>query len=233
MAARIASFVFFPSLLISLILLGRSPDWWMIPAAVAGWYGADFMSGAAHMYLDYRPCVPGVGLDRVFFYEESRGTAEYVAFKKAITGQINPFERLVFEFKLHHPRPESLGRRSFLYLVNSPSLYLALIPALLLNLGCWLRIVPGWLGVGAVFFMFGGVLAQYFHGYLHRSDAPWYIALPRRLHLLMTPAQHGVHHDTLTRDFSTTSGWSNPLLNLVFNALRRRGMLSPAGLTPQ
>jgi len=233
MAVRIATIVFFPSLLVSLILACRTPDLWMIPAALAGWYGADFMSGAAHMYLDYRPCVPGIGLDKVFFYEGSRGTDEYVAFKKRITRQIYPFERLVFEFKLHHPRPDSLGRRSFLYLVNSPSIYLALIPALALNIGCWLGVVPGWLAVGTVVFLFGAVLAQYFHGYLHRADAPWYIALPRRLRLLMTPADHAVHHETLTRDFSTTSGWSNPLLNVAFNALRGWGMFSPAGLTPR
>ena len=46
-------------------------------AMVAGWYGADLMSGAVHMYMDYRECRPGIGLDRLFFCESSRGSIEY------------------------------------------------------------------------------------------------------------------------------------------------------------
>jgi hypothetical protein len=75
-------------------------------------------------------------------------------------------------------------------------------------------------------------LAQYFHGVLHRDDAPITVRLARRLGLLMQPEAHELHHDTLTQDFSTTSGWSNPLLNIVFRALLSRGLLSPTGLEP-
>jgi len=232
MAARIASLMFFSSLLVSLIWLGLKPDWLMAPAAALGWYLADFASGAAHMYLDYRPCVPGIGLDQVFFYQGSCSSADYLALHKRITSQINPFERLVFKFKLHHPRPDSLGRRSLLYLLL-PAVYLGVAPALLLNIGCWMGIIPGWLGVSVVVFLFGAVLAQYFHGLLHREDQPWFIAIPRRLRLLMTPADHAVHHASLTRDFATTSGWSNPLLNVIFRGLLGRGVFTAEGLVPR
>ena len=236
MATRIAQILFALSLVLNLIWLGAAPDWLMLPAAIAGWYLADFMSGAVHMYLDYRPCVPGVGLDRLFFYQGSRGSEEYAALKKEAMARIGPFERLVFDFKIHHPRPEALGRRSFLHLAGSPALFIALPLSLLLNLAGWLGAVPSWLGLGAVVLLFGGVLAQYFHGSLHHDDdpwdAPWFLAIPRRLGLLMTPAAHERHHATLTRDFSTTSGWANPLLNLIFLGLRRQGVISAAGLEP-
>ncbi len=236
MATRIALLLFLPSLALSLIWLGARPDWRMLPAAAVGWYLADLLSGATHMYLDYRPCVSGVGLDRLFFYRGSRGSADYAALKKQIMARIGPFERLVFDFKVHHPQPAALGRRSFLYLARSPALFIALPLALALDAACWMGKVPGWLGVGGVFLLFGGALAQYFHGTLHREEAPWdtpwFLAVPRRLGLLMTPEAHERHHATLTRDFSTTSGWSNPLLNLVFRGLRSRGMISPAGLEP-
>jgi len=232
MATRIVLFLFLAALAVTLILAGGAPDWRMAPAALAGWYGADFLSGATHMYLDYRPCVAGVGLDRLFFYEGSRSSAEYAAMKREAMARISPFERLVFDFKVHHPKPKALGRRSFLYLARSPALFIALPFALALGVACWLRVVPGWFAVGAVVFLFGGALAQYFHGSLHRDDAPWHLALPRRLGLLMTPEAHEHHHATLDRDFSTTSGWSNPLLNVIFRALLARGVLSPAGLEP-
>ena len=48
----------------------------------------------------------------------------------------------------------------------------------------------------------------------------------------MTPAAHQRHHDTLQRDFATNSGWSNPVINRLFLALRARGYLRDEGLVP-
>ncbi len=232
MATRITLTAFLVSLAVSLALLLAHPDWRMGPAALGAWYFADFLSGATHMYLDYRPCVAGKGLDRLFFYPGSRGSAEYAAMKRAVFARINPFEQLVFDFKIHHPQPKALGRRSFVYLARTPALFIALPLALGLNLACVFGQIPGWLGVGAAVLLFGGALAQYFHGALHREREPWFLALPRRLGLLMTPVAHERHHETLDRDFATTNGWSNPLVNLIFRALMARGLLSAEGLEP-
>lgn len=57
------------------------PDWRWIPAALTAWYLADLLSGLTHMYMDYRPCTPGIGLDRVFHYAGSRESAEYIAMR--------------------------------------------------------------------------------------------------------------------------------------------------------
>ena len=55
----------------------------------------------------------------------------------------------------------------------------------------------------------------------------------RGVGLLMTPPAHQLHHDTLKRDFATNNGWSNPVINRVFNLAVRRKWLTEAGLTPR
>jgi hypothetical protein len=185
------------------------------------------------MYMDYRPCTPGIGLDRVFHYEGSRESDEYIALRDAVWAKISPFERLVYDFKNHHPRPEALGRRPFLVQIGSTILFAALPASILLNLICVAMAVPGWLIAGMVVLIAGGTLAQYFHGTLHRADNPWIVRAMRKAGLLMTPEAHAVHHATLRRDFATNTGWSNPLVNAVFHLATRRNWLDEAGLEPR
>ena len=208
------------------------PDWRWIPAALAAWYVADLLSGLTHMYMDYRPCTPGIGLDQMFRYPGSRESAEYLALRARVLPRISPFERLVYDFKNHHPRPEALGRRPFLVQIGSTIIFVALPASVLLNLLCLAAAVPGWLIAAAVALIFGGTLAQYFHGTLHRADNPWIVRAMRRTGLLMTPEAHALHHATLRRDFATNTGWSNPLVNMIFRAAMRRGWLEEAGLEP-
>lgn len=220
------------SLLANLWLAG-APDWRWIPAALAAWYLADLLSGLTHMYMDYRPCTPGIGLDRMFLYAGSREGDEYLALRDRVLPRISPFERLVYDFKNHHPRPEALGRRPFLVQIGSTILFVSLPVSMLLNLVCLAVSVPGWLVFGLVVLTIGGTLAQYFHGTLHRPDNPWIVYGMRRIGLLMTPEAHALHHATLRRDFATNTGWSNPLVNLIFRAAMSRGWLDEAGLEPR
>ena len=203
------------------------------PGRVAAWYIADLLSGLTHMYMDYRPCTPGIGLDRVFHYAGSRESAEYLAMRDRVCAQISPFERLVYDFKNHHPRPEALGRRPFLVQIGSTIMFVSLPFSILLNLLCLVLAVPGWILAGLVVLMIGGTLAQYFHGTLHRADNPWIVKAMRGAGLLMTPEAHALHHATLRRDFATNNGWSNPLVNLLFRLAIRRGWLTEAGLEPR
>ena len=209
------------------------PDWRWIPALFGGWYVADLLSGLTHMYMDYRPCTPGIGLDRMFHYSGSRESADYQALRAEVLPRISPFERLVYDFKNHHPRPEALGRRSFLVQIGSTIIFASLPFSALLNLACLVFPIPGWLIAGLVVLTIGGTLAQYFHGTLHRADNPWIVRGMRRVHLLMTPEAHAVHHATLRRDFATNTGWSNPLVNVVFRLATSRGWLTEAGLEPR
>ncbi|WP_156678435.1 fatty acid desaturase CarF family protein [Sphingomonas profundi] len=234
--ARIAYAALALSIAANLWFVGR-PGWALIPAMLAGWYLADMMSGAIHMYMDYRPCRPGVGLDRLYFYEGSRESDDYQALFRRTMRRIGPIERLVFDFKNHHPRPDALGRRRLWRQIGSTVIIATLPASLLLNLLCLAApglglAVPGWLVGGAISFLIGGTFAQYFHGTLHRPHNPWFVRAMRRTGLLMTPQAHQIHHDTLARDFSTNCGWSNPVLNRLFNHLQRRGGMDRRGLEP-
>jgi len=209
------------------------PDWRWIPAALAAWYIADLLSGVTHMYMDYRPCTPGIGLDRMFHYAGSRESADYLDLRDSVLPRISPFERLVYDFKNHPPRPDALGRRPFLVQIGSTILFVSLPMSILLNLVSFAGPLPGWFIAGAVVLIVGGTLAQYFHGTLHRPDNPWIVRAMRRTRLLMTPEAHALHHATLRQDFATNTGWSNPLVNVVFRVATNRGWLSEAGLEPR
>ena len=208
------------------------PDWRWIPAALAGWYIADLMSGLTHLYMDYRPCTPGIGLDRMFHYAGSRESDEYLALRDGVLPRISPFQRLVYDFKNHHPRPDALGRRSFLVQIGSTIIFVALPASMLLNLLCLAVDVPGWLIAGTAVLIVGGSLAQYFHGTLLRADNPWIVRAMRRAGFLMTPEAHALHHETLRRDFATNTGWSNPLVNAIFRVAMSRRWIDEAGLEP-
>lgn len=224
--------LFMVSLGLNLWLAG-TPGWLWIPAALAAWYIADALSGLTHMVMDYRPCTPGIGLDRLYFYEGSRESADYLALRERVWRQIGPFEKLVYDFKNHHPRPEALGRRPMPVQIGSTIIFFALPASLALNSAAWLLRMPGWLTFGSVVLIVGGTFAQYFHGTLHREDNPAIVHWMRAVGLLMTPQAHQLHHDTLTRDFATNNGWSNPLINRIFALAMRRKWLTEAGLTPQ
>ena len=206
--------------------------WASIPALLGGWYLADLVSGLVHMALDYRPCPPGKRLADLYFYAGSRESPEYQAMLRDRMSRVSAFDRLVYDFKNHHPRPHALGRRDLWRQIGSTVVIGALPMSLMLNLAMMFAPVPGWLCAGLFAAIAGGGFAQYFHGTLHRNQNPWFINAMRNAHLLMTPAAHQLHHDSLRRDFATNSGWSNPVINRLFNALRARGYLDDEGLVP-
>lgn len=210
----------------------RDPHLLALPAALAGWYVADLLSGLIHMIMDYRPCPEGRGLAAIYFYEGRRGSPEYAALHRETMKHINAFQRISYDFKNHHPRPDALGRRSVWRLIGSTVLVAALPLSLAGNAAVLAAPVPGWVMAFLVAMLLGGGFAQYFHGTLHRRENPWFISALRRAGLLMTPAAHQIHHDTLQRDFATNCGWSNPVINRLFAALRARGHLDDAGLEP-
>lgn len=232
LGARLLLGVFFASLIANAVVAIVGFGWLTIPALLAGWYCADLASGLIHMTMDYRPCPPGKRLADLYFYEGSRESPEYLAMLRDRMSRVSAFDRLVYDFKNHHPRPLALGRRSLWRQIGSTVVVAALPLSLALNLAALLAPVPGWLSAGLFAAITGGAFAQYFHGTLHRDDNPWFVTAMRRTGLLMTPEAHQLHHDTLQRDFATNAGWSNPLINRLFASLRARGYLDDAGLVP-
>ena len=207
-------------------------DLWLIPAALAGWFLADLMSGVVHMVMDYRLSPAGVGLDRLYFYEGSRESDDYLTMRRAAFAQLTPLQRITYDFKNHHPRPDALGRRSMMTQVGATVAFTTLPFAIFANAALALLGWPAPVATLLASFLIGATFAQYFHGTLHRVDNPRTVLVMRRLRLLMRPEDHHHHHDTLAQDFSTINGWSNPVLNAVFRLAHRRGWLRDEGLTP-
>ena len=225
--------LFSASLAVNAALLAVRFDWLCLPALLAGWYLADLASGMVHMLLDYHPCPPGLGLTDIFHYRGSRESAEYLALRADRIARLSAFQRVVYDFKTHHPRPDALGRRSLWQQIGVTLIAAALPASLVLNaLALWGG-APGWLIALGVALITGSAFAQHFHGSLHCPKVPRPIAILRRTGLLMRPSAHQIHHDTLQRDFATNCGWSNPLVNRLFVALRARGWLNDAGLEPR
>lgn len=223
---------FWASLGVNIAVMLARFSWWAPLGLLAGWYLVDMLSGLVHMLMDYRPCPAGLGLADIFHYTGSRESEEYLTMLRQRMARLNAFQRIAYDFKNHHPRPDALGRRDLWRQIGSTVIAGALPLSLALNLAVWLWPVPGWAVALGVAFLVGGAFAQYFHGCLHRLHNPWYILALRRLGLLMTPAAHQLHHDTLQRDFATNCGWSNPVINALFRALYRRGWLKDEGLVP-
>ncbi len=241
MLRPLAFTVFFASVVFGWIAMGMSAatagiSLWdgvtSLAACLVGWYIADALSGLVHMYMDYRPCTEGVGLGELFFYDGCRESEDYLSKRRLAMSKIGFFERVVFDFKNHHPRPMALGRRSFIYQTTSIMVFVFPL-SVALDLATVFGALPIWLSMGLNVTLLGMIMSQYFHGALHRDDNPAIIGLMRRTGLLMTPAMHDIHHATLDRDFATNSGWSNPLINHVFNYFRRRGHMDPSGLEPR
>jgi len=220
------------SLALNLWLAGV-PGWTWLLAALSGWYLADMASGVVHLVMDYYPCRSDVGLGAVYSYEGSRESDEYLSLRAAAMARIGGFQKLAYDFKNHHPRPDALGRRSMLVQIGSTICFTTLPTSLAVNLIALAVPLPGWLLFGAVIFLIGATFAQYFHGTLHRMDNPWIVRAMRRVGLLMTPQAHAIHHATLTQDFATNTGWSNPVVNRLFRLAMRRRWLTEAGLEPR
>lgn len=233
MKIRLLLALFILSAAMNLVWAVRDVHWLIVPAMLAGWYVADMQSGLVHMFMDYHPCPAGRGLDRLYFYKGSRESEEYQAmFRKAMAG-LRPFQRLVYDFKNHHPRPNALGRRTIMRQIGSTIVVGALPASLLFNLACLTWSVPSWVAAGFFAMLMGETFAQYFHGTMHREDNPWIVRAMRRVGLLMTSEAHQLHHDTLRRDFSTNCGWSNPVVNVVFAVAYGRGYFVDVGLEPR
>jgi len=232
MKSRLLFALYFLSLAVDLVLIGPHLDWRMLPAALVAWYAADLVSGMVHMYMDYRPSIPGTGMREMYFWEGDRSTPEFRALQADVFARISTFERVVYDFKRHHPNPDLLGKRSVWHLMKEPVFLVTLPISLALNVVFWLVPTPGWLIFGFVVLLLGASMAQVFHAALHRDDVGIGFRAMRRLGLLMTPSAHQIHHDSLAVDFSIINGWSNPVVNLCVTFLLRKGVLRTEGLEP-
>lgn len=139
---------------------------------------------------------------------------------------------LIAAFREHHRDPASIGRHRLLE--RSGGNALAALPVLL---AARLGIPASGTGRGAAFALgaalaFAGyaALTNEIHLQAHRPVRPRAVAWLQRLHLVLPPEQHALHHGGgHDRAFCIATGWSNALLDRlrVFARLERRLRRSP------
>jgi hypothetical protein len=231
MLFRLAIAVFGVSLAFAVAALAREPSWTILPGLLVGWAVIDFCSGLVHMLLDYVPVPARMRMDLLYFAQD-RSSADYMRLRQEILGPVGPFWRIAFNFKYHHPRPNALGTRSLKQLCAETLYFAALPAALALDVALLVASPPPWLTAAAISMMIGALFIQYFHATLHRPVPPAFVAVMRRLRLLMTPEAHQHHHDVQDNSFAIIAGWSNPLLDPFFRVLVSAGICRTENLEP-
>lgn len=203
-----ACFICFPTILILNIALSNIDlNSNSLLAMFCGWFLADFASGVIHMLLDYIPCNNNVDLDKLFFYHGDKSSAEYKALRKAIFSRISYFQQILYDFKVHHPNPSSLGRRDIVYQIGSTVQFVSLPLSTLFLFLISFYPLSGFITILFNVFLIGVTFSQYFHGMLHTEEKHIFISILRKTRLIMTPQMHNKHHLSLKEDFSVINGW--------------------------
>ena len=228
---RLTVAIFCVSFAADLVALASAPSWSILPGLLVGWALVDMWSGLVHMLLDFVALPARLRMDLLYFAQR-RDTEEYAELRRSILGGVGPFWRIAYNFKYHHPRPNALGRRSMKELCADTLHFAALPLSLALNIAVLTSPPPPWAIAAAISMVIGTLFIQYFHSTLHRRTPPGFVAVLRRLRLLMTPEAHQLHHDVQDNSFAIINGWSNPLLDRVYVVLHRFGICREEHLEP-
>lgn len=122
-------------------------------------------------------------------------------------------------FREHHTDQMAITRHDFLE--TNGNNCLVSLPALLL--AWWLPLEPGDAVLSfftiLLFFACAWVLAtNQIHKWAHQENPPPLVALLQRVHLILPPQHHAIHHgEPFTRNYCITNGWMNaPLAAIGF-----------------
>jgi len=228
-------YFYYALLLVSLYFLPREIGaWYYIPLALLiSFYLADFISGMTHFILDYKKTPENIWLEELFRYEDKRSSDDYNEKKKLAFSKMSIMQRIVFNFKLHHPFPSKIGKQSYAHLC-SVTIISAAIPLLILNLLLEQFYQSFALSLFLVALSFFSANSQYIHSLVHRkSEIPKPILLLMKRGILISKKKHAIHHATLDRDYCTINGYANSLVNKLSGWLVRKNYFSKDGLEPR
>ena len=198
-ALEYSSIAAFAALEVSLALrLGHSAldqPWLLLGVALCGYLGSDLVSGLVHWMAD-----------------------TWATTRTPIIGAA-----LLRPFREHHLDPLAITRHDFVEtngnncLISLPPLVMALLMPLDELLGRIAAQFIGWL-------VFWVMLTNQIHKWAHSPNPPRFVALLQRLHLILPPAHHEVHHTApFNRFYGITTGWTNAPLDWIglYPALER------------
>lgn len=186
-ALEVSSITAYSALLVALGVkvfpFARHVPWLVLLAAVLGYLAADFVSGFVHWMAD------------------SWGSVEMPVVGKAL---LRPFRE-------HHVDPEAITRHDFIE-TNGNNCLISIVPLLV---AYFLPEGPErpWMLFFALFtgsLVFWVMATNQFHKWAHLKEPRGVIALLQRLHLILPPAHHSVHHGApFNTYYCITVGWLN------------------------
>ena len=183
-------------------------EWIVATTAITGFLASDFLSGFVHWMGDTwgRPDLPILG-----------------------KGFIRPFRE-------HHVDELAITRHDFIE-TNGNNCLVALVALVPLSL---VHVEPSRSVTVAIasFFLFltlGVFATNQFHKWAHTPNAPRGVRLLQRLHLILPPEHHALHHQApYERYYCITTGWLNaPLSAIGFFPTIERVITRLTGLSPR
>lgn len=186
--ASIVSFVVLEGYLAYRVLSSEHVSAWLLVSTLfLGYLAADFVSGVVHWLGD-----------------------TWGSTQMPIVGQA-----LIRPFREHHVDAKAITRHDFVETNGNNcliSLPVAIVAALLPHSNTWLLFLSSFLGA----MIFWVMATNQFHKWSHQDQPAFLIRWAQRLHLILPPSHHQVHHTApFARYYCITVGWMNKPLELV------------------
>lgn len=139
-------------------------------------------------------------------------------------------------FREHHIDQKAITRHGFIE-VNGANCAISLVPLLathFIPFGGGAA-VPVLMAVFFGTFLFWIFLTNQFHSWAHQDHPPRFVAVLQRLHLILPPEHHQVHHAApYMKYYCITNGWLNePLHRLRFFRILERVWSGLTGMIPR
>ncbi len=195
-----------------LVPVAKSQPWLIVAATACGFIMADFVSGFVHWMGD------------------TWGSAEMPILGKA----------LVRPFREHHVDQKAITRHDYIE-TNGNNCLISIPVALMCVLMPFtiegLENISIFAATSMGSMIFWVMMTNQFHKWAHLDEAqiPWWLRLLQRMHMVLPPAHHQIHHaapfDTY---YSITTGWLNwPLAKIGFYRRAERLITATFGLIPR
>lgn len=163
-------------------------------AILSGYYWADFVTGFIHMACDNIP----LSLETI---------------KSGRT----PWEWAAYGFHYHHIHPTDWNHNNIYFGAIVRAGFIIYVPLSLLTLS--LDRHPFW-QVLLYVCTHTGVLAQYTHAASHgRFHDNRLVKWLQHYRIILPPSVHKIHHQQFDQNYAILNGWSNPILNFIYQTM--------------
>lgn len=168
----------------------------------------DLLTGIVHFLLDYHD----LGPLKVYLKKNLKSVDEINVFARK---KASIFQELAFDFQLHHRLPDSILDASF------KTMALRIIYILFpIYLAIFLLFQLNFIHPYALFFLSQiiviGSFCHYTHQWAHNKKPIFLIKILQKTRFAITPEQHEIHHKNYLKNFCSFTGWSNFLVNYLF-----------------